>query len=98
MTKVEAAELENICDKLMSYYTKEECTVSLALSGKLKVEFVDGDYINVNRKTGMVDYVNFRGCYDDLLTHINNIRECLNDNKRLFNDLVWSYEHISELT
>lgn len=97
MTKQEAMELENICDKLMSYYLKKECSMSLSLSGKLKVEFEDGDFINLNTKSGNVDYISFYGFYSDLLECIEKIQLCLKENKGIFDKLVWSYEHASEL-
>ena len=42
MTKQEAIELENRCDKLMSAYLNTECSVALSLGGKFKVLFTRG--------------------------------------------------------
>lgn len=96
MTKQEASEIENICDKLMSYYLKEECTMSMALTGRLKVEF-DGNFITINKPFGNVDYVRYVGYYSDLQEYIEKIQLCLQENKGIFDKLMWSYEHISEL-
>lgn len=97
MTKQEAIKLENRCDKIMSGYLGEECTVSMALTGKLKVIFKDGDYITIMRTCDDVDYVNFTGCYSDLLDKIECVIECVKDNRDIFEKLIWSYEHRTEL-
>lgn len=85
MTKAEAIKLEERCDKIMSGYLGKSCTVSMALSGKLKVEFDDGDYIN------------YFGFYSDLEDDINNIQGCISENYDIFEKLMRSYEHRGEL-
>lgn len=98
MTKEEAMKLEKRCDKIMSGYLGEECIVSLALSGKLKVEFNDGsNYVTWNMKTNDVDYVNYTGFYDNLVDTISKVKECIDDNRDIFEKLIWSYEHLGEL-
>jgi hypothetical protein len=97
MTKEEAMRLENRCDKIMSGYLDHSCTVSLALSGKLKIEFNDGDYVTWNMTHNDVHYVNYAGFYDDLLELIAKIKECIEDNLDIFNNLLWSYDHRNEL-
>ena len=96
MTKTEAIELENKCDKLMSEYLKENCNVSLALTGKLKIEF-DGNYITLNTKLRETDYVRYTGFYDDLQVIIHKAFDCFDDYEDMFNKLIWSYEHIKEI-
>ena len=97
MTKEEAIKLENRCDKIMSGYLSKSCTVSLALSGKLKIEFDDGDYITWNMTRNEVDYVCFVGDYDYLVETVEKIKECIDDNRDIFDKLVWSYNHRMEL-
>lgn len=97
MTKAEAMKLENRCDKIMSGYLGEECTMSMALTGRLKVMFNDGDYITWSMKHNSVDYVHHVGFYDDLVERIAKIKECLDDNRDIFAQLLWSYEHVTEL-
>lgn len=95
MTKQEAMDLETKCDELMSQYTKEDCSVSMALTGRLKVYF-DDDFITLN-KDRTVHHVSFTGFYSDLEEYISKIVKCIEDNEDLFEQLMWSYEHISEL-
>lgn len=97
MTKQEALKLENRCDKIMSGYLGKPCTVSMALTGKLKVEFNDGDYITWNVVVNHIDYTSFTGFYSDLVELIPKIKECVNDNRDIFEQLMWSYDHRREL-
>lgn len=96
MTKQEAIKLENKCDKLMSEYLHTECTVSMALTGKLKVKF-NGDYITLDKDFNTASYINFTGFYYDLKDCIDAIVRCVEANRALFDELIWSYEHISSL-
>ena len=96
MTKKEAIELENKCDELMSEYLGEDCTVSMALSGRFKVKFGD-DYITLTKDIGTASYVKYHGYYSDLEEHINLIIKCIKENTDIFNKLIWSYEHIREI-
>lgn len=97
MTKEEAVRLENRCDKIMSGYLGRSCMVSLALSGKLKIEFDDGDYITWNMTCNNVDYVNYTGFYDGLVEIIGNVKECIDDNRDIFTSLIDSYNNMAEL-
>lgn len=97
MTKTEAQKLEKRCDKIMSGYLGEECTVCMALSGKLKIIFDDGDYITWSMTSDVIDYVSYCGFYCHLLQKITKVKECVDDNRDMFNQLIWSYEHRSEL-
>ena len=97
MTKQEAQALERVCDSLMSHYLKEECTVYMALSGKLRIAINDY-YITINTKTRTANYIRFTGFYEDLQEHIHNAITCITENPGVFDKLIWSYEHVRELT
>lgn len=97
MTKKEAEVLENRGDKIMSGYLGKECIVSMALTGKLKIEFNDGDYITWNMTQNVPDYVSYTGCYVDLLEIFDKIKECIDQNRDIFELLMWSYTHRREL-
>lgn len=97
MTKDEAIRLENRCDKIMSGYLGKSCTVSMALTGKLKIMFNDGDYITWNMTCNAVDCVSYVGYYDELVEMIGKVKECIDDNRDIFSNLIWSYNHRTEL-
>ena len=97
MTKREAIELESKCDELMSEYTGKDCSVSLDLTGKLKVEFDGRNYITLTKKWMEVDYVNYACHYETLLEIVQAVTICIEENKDDFDKLVWFYEHITEL-
>jgi hypothetical protein len=96
MTKQEAIELESKCDELMSEYIKEECNVSMALTGKLKIIF-DDNYIVFDKALRAVHYINYTGDYQDLMDIIRQAFFCIYDHKSMFDRLIWSYEHMREL-
>lgn len=96
MTKQEAIELENKCDKLMSEYLGNDCNVCMALSGRFKISFGD-NYITLGKDNQSASYVKFHGYHSDLAGHINSIVRCIEENKDIFDELIWTYEHLSEL-
>lgn len=96
MTKQEAIALENKCDKLMSDYIDADCNVSMALSGRFKVSFGDY-YITLSKNNKSASYVKFHGYYSDLEEYIDSIIRCIDENKDIFNELIWSYEHLNEI-
>lgn len=96
MTKREAFELEATCDMLMSQYLNCECFVSMALTGRFKVTF-DSGYITLEKDNKSPSYVNYHGSYLSLGEYIDSIARCIEENKELFEKLVWSYEHQKEL-
>ena len=96
MTKQEACDLENMCGTLMSKCVGEECRVSLALTGRLKISFNDG-FITLKKDRSGVDYVKYVGYYEDLEDIIKRALSCVNSNTSLLDKLIWSYEHIREL-
>ena len=96
MTKQEAMELETKCDNLLIQCTGEDCKVSMALTGRLKVYF-DANFIVLNKDYKTVNYLKYTGYYEDLNEYIEKIVKCVNENKELFDQLMWSYEHNREL-
>lgn len=96
MTKQEAIELEERCDKLMSEYLDRDCNVSMALSGRFKVKFED-NYITLGRDNKSAAYIQFHGDYSDLEEYIDSIVRCIDENKGVFDRLIWSYNNLSEL-
>lgn len=95
MTKQEAMDLENKCDALMCKYVQEDCQVSMALNGRMKVYFGDG-FVTLN-KDNTAHYIRFVGFYDDMLESIAKIVKCIEENAGDFEQLMWSYEHVREL-
>ena len=96
MTKKEAMELEIKCDKLMSEYLYIDCTVGLAIAGRFKVNIED-NYIILEKDNKTVSYIKFQGEYYELEEYIGSIIRCIEDNKELFEKLIWSYKHIEEV-
>lgn len=96
MTNIEAIELENKCDELMTKAIGEECSISMAMTGRLKVNFGD-NYISLTKDFRGASYVKFHGYYVDLSDYITNACMCIADNKELFDKLIWSYENRNEL-
>ena len=96
MTIDEAIELENKCDELMSKAIGEECSVSMAMIGRLKVNFGE-NYFSLDKNFKDASYIKYHGFYSDLLSHIANACMCVADNKELFDKLVWSYNNRSDL-
>jgi len=96
MTNNEAVELENTCDELMTKAISEECNVSMAMTGRLKVNFGD-NYFSLNSDYANASYVKFHGDYFGLLNVIEMACCCISENKELFDKLIWSYENRSKL-
>jgi len=96
MTRKEAMELEEKVDKLFTEALDEDCAFSLSLSNKIRISF-DGNVICLNRNNSSVDWVNFQGFYSDLQHYINEAIECVERNKDIIDQLLWSYDHITEL-
>lgn len=98
MTRNEAIDIQNKCDKLISDTIDSKCEVSMALTGKLKVSY-DSNFITFAIKDdGIgVDYISYTGWYEDLMVDVDRIRDCLTDNFYMFNQLMWSYRNIDKL-
>ena len=97
MTKGEAVTLANRCNKIMSGYLGRSCTVSLALTGALQIEFDDGNYITWTVTGINAPYVKWVGFHYRLNEDLAKIKECVDDNRDIFEKLIWSYEHWDEL-
>lgn len=101
MTKTEVLFLELACGSLF-----RECgdyvQISMALSGKLKVEF-EG-HIRTNCITfdinGQPDCIEFTGRAENLFNALAVIKSVCADeeNRKMLERLKWSYEHLTELT
>ena len=96
MTKKEAMDLENKCDNLMCAYVQEDCQVSMALNGRMKVYF-DGGFITLEKDHKTVHYLSYTGMRSDLDECVSNITKCIEENREDFEQLMWSYEHVREL-
>lgn len=70
--------------------------MSLALTGRLKVQFSNNSYITFNDDI-TVHYINFNGYYDDLMSAIEQMIKCVKNHKIDFDKLKWSYENIKKL-
>jgi uncharacterized protein (DUF342 family) len=92
MTKLEAIELENKCDELVSEAIGEKVSVSMALTGRLKINFAN-DYFSLSEDLTKATYVNYHGYYSDLQDYINKACDCISSNKELFDKLIWSYKN-----
>ena len=97
MTKNEAIELERQCELLLSKQLGFECMISLSLNGRLRIQF-DDSFINLSSDFSHAQYVKFIGYFDELLDYCDDILKCVQENRELFEKLVWSYEHILELS
>lgn len=90
MTNQEAIELEAKCDRLMTEYTGEKCTVCLSLVGHLKIVFEE-NYILIDEKSGSVLYVRLHGYYQELCAIIENALRCFSEHRADFDKLIVSY-------
>lgn len=90
MTSQEAIELEAKCDRLMTEYTGEKCTVCMSLVGHLKIVFEE-NYILIDEKSGSVLYIRFNGYYQELCAIIKDVQRCFRENKSDFDQLIVSY-------
>ena len=93
MTKQEAIELENKCDKLMSEALGRDCICCMALCGNLKIIIENKHYITLDKYDNFnVDYISFTGDYWRLQEYIEKVEECFRKNKDTFMLLLMSYE------
>jgi len=95
-TKSEAIELENELDALVSEAIKEKSTVSMALTGRLKINFGD-NYISFERDFKTVDYIDYHGSYDSLSEIIKTIQKTMAENVENFVLLINTYENRNKL-
>ena len=91
LTKQEAINLESECEKLLSDALGRECTVSMVLTGNLKVTFGE-NYVAISKHDLYTpDYVDFHGFYDDLTEAVVKIQKVFSENKDKYNLLLESY-------
>lgn len=97
MTKKEALELEEKCDNLFSEVTGYTCIVSQALGGNLRIQFGENN-ITINKyDLDTPEWVHYIGDYSELQSFIISVRVTIRKNKKLFENLMWSYENIRGL-
>lgn len=75
-TKQEAIVLQGYFDNLLGKAMGGETTISLALTGRIKVDF-DGKFITFNREDLSVDYMSYTGCYVGFLNAVETITSIL---------------------
>ena len=91
MTKQEAIQIEEECDKLFSDALETDCNVSMVLTGDLRVSFKDS-YVNIyHRDLFTVNWIKYSGDYDDLLTCIERIQRTISKNRAKIELLMQSY-------
>lgn len=92
MTKAEAQELENKCDMLMSETLGVKCFVSASILDRLRVSFGE-HFINVSSDLSQIQYFQFYGYYDEFEDYCKDILKCIDDNREVFEKLMWSYKN-----
>ena len=97
MTKKEAESIEKTCDYILGGYLKCDCSVSMALSGHLKIQFGE-QYITISKTDLQTPvWIKYNGFWKDVQEIITDIQNVICDNRVLFERLMWSYEHGDEL-
>ena len=96
MTKQEAKDLEMQIENLLTENFEAESTIALTFSGYFRIAF-DENYICVKPDGLKIGYVKFTGFKEDLEDFCNKALLIIRQNKELFDQLLWSYEHIGEL-
>ena len=97
MTKSEAKNIEDQCNILLSDASGKICRLSWSLTNRLRINF-ENDFINMASDLKSAQYICYNGYYDDLIEDIDSIKQCITDNRELFDRLIWSYQHILELS
>lgn len=97
MTREEAKVLELACDKLLSDAVGENCSVSMALAGHLRIRFGENNMTISKHDLFTVEWINYTGDFTVLLDEIDVIQKTIQENIESFKRLMWSYEHIREL-
>ena len=97
MTREEARVLELACDKLISDATGENCSVSMALAGHLRIQFGENNITISKYDLDTPEWVHYIGDYGDLQSFISSVRVAIRKNKELFERLMWSYGNVREL-
>lgn len=91
MTKQEAINLESECEKLLSDALGRECTVSMVVTGNLKVEF-GGNCVSISKDDFFTPvYIGFHGSCGYLEKTIKKIQKVFSENVDKFKLLLESY-------
>ena len=97
MTQSEARNIESTCDQILTDNTEYDCYCSMALAAHLRVQFGE-NCITISKKDLHTPvWFSFSGYWKDLDGFINQIQKCIENNRILFERLMWSYEHCNEL-
>lgn len=97
MTKLEAEALEALAEKKLSENLENESVrVSMSLSGRLKID-VDGASFNFQHPGIVLDWVKFEGDITNLNRTVAKIMATINENEKLFDSLMWSYNNKGSL-
>ena len=97
MHKSDAVALESTCEQLLSDATKMNCTISMALSGNLKIQF-GSSYITISKHDMCTPaWINYSGDYEELQQFIRDVQRTIKDHADEFDALRFSYEHINML-
>lgn len=100
MTREEALGLIDRCSEIMSEYLGSPCTVTKEWSGEeywLEIRYDHGSRVFWSMTRNDVPYIVYGGYYDSLVDDISKIKNCIYDNRDIFNKLMWMYEHQREL-
>lgn len=97
MTKNEALGIQTRCENILSNKLGFRCELCMALNGRLQVRF-DSYFINISSELDHIHYISFSGYYDELVDYCEDILSCVEQNRELFEKLIWSYDHHLELS
>lgn len=100
MTKEEALGLIDRCSEIMSGYLVMPCTVMREWDGQeywLEIRYDSGSRVFWSMTRNAVAHIVYWGSYDALVNEIDKIKKCLDDNRDIFDKLMWMYEHQQEL-
>lgn len=97
MSREEARTLELACDKLLSDATEENCEVSQALAGHLRIQFGENNMTISRHDLKTPEWIHYQGDYSHLVDFIGNVQDAIMINKTMFEKLMWSYSHYREL-
>ena len=97
MNKSDAVALESTCEQLLSDATKMNCTISMTLSGNIKIQF-SSSYMTISKYDMCTPvWISFSGEYEELQQFIRDVQRTIKDHADEFDALRFSYEHINML-
>lgn len=100
MTEEEALSLIDRCSEIMSGYLGMPCTVTKEWMHQeclLEIRYDSGSRVFWSMSRNAVADIVYWGYYDFLVDEVGKIKKCLDDNRDIFNKLMWMYEHEREL-